>query len=729
MNTALIPRLLILVLMMTTAWSGTVLFAADASKPGKIYASLEYYDDKSELSITDIKGFEEQALYFGYVLDPGHTIKTGKSTAEIRLQPNGTIIKLAPSSTLTIQSLQNLENMTSNDFSLLKGKIRMVASRLGDPSYQIKTPTAVAGVRGTDFGIEVIPGSKENLVVRDGTVLFTKNQGGSATVSGGQGLDALSTSFASVNLSLAELSIFFEELDFSVLSPLEVPGESEQSTAFLQDTSSGAATLHTDIDLSGKDRQATWQDYLDINLGTLLADRTSYGVILLKPAFTSPGFSVVMNLPVIYQGSILDPGTWYFPEGNNEWSFGTDQGSDGTAIALDIAKDLLLKFESISFGKPEDDFTFRFGELDRFSFGTGNIISGYKNNNGYPASRKQGALLGLDTGGSVVDFFASEVSSLDILALRYVQRPAPKVSEAGLGIFAIVDGSTAKRISASPTYTDYQTLKTMDPIIVNLGFDLAIPLLSSDSLTLESYADFGVVLPYAQNAATDPVHGSFRAGPYLETVFDLVNLSLRNYGWTLGVRSKDENIAWLLELQGAKGPYTHNPIDSSNEGTGVYRASALLPAMRTSADSSTYTTNHMALKAGIAMDLLRTSTMEISYRFPWSIWALAHEQFNPDEFSFRLASQKGRIPFGLGFDLEYQRKHFLALFGRFSPFQVMDEYAYLHASVELPVGKDLKLRTSISSSVRHNTDGTVYFNAQGKAEAYPVLTILTVLGE
>lgn len=108
-------------------------------------------------------------------LQVGDTVRTGPdSRARIVTEDDNTLI-LTQNSVLTIgRAESNYEDDSQNsDFNLDSGKVRAIVTKLAtsNSSFQIKTPTAVAGVRGTDYVVEVDPDTEESAVtVLDGGV-------------------------------------------------------------------------------------------------------------------------------------------------------------------------------------------------------------------------------------------------------------------------------------------------------------------------------------------------------------------------------------------------------------------------------------------------------------------------------------------------------------------------------------------------------------------------------
>ncbi|MCB9072755.1 MAG: FecR domain-containing protein [Bdellovibrionaceae bacterium] len=84
---------------------------------------------------------------------PGDTITSGPvSRAKITMSDRN-ILHISPSSVVKIASYENSESKKNVELELSQGKLRseVIQSYKDKDKYIIKTPTAVAGVRGTDF--------------------------------------------------------------------------------------------------------------------------------------------------------------------------------------------------------------------------------------------------------------------------------------------------------------------------------------------------------------------------------------------------------------------------------------------------------------------------------------------------------------------------------------------------------------------------------------------------
>ena len=92
-------KLLALGLLLTIPF---VLFAQD----GQPVAVLEYFDNPDGVFVYDGDG-EELFPEYGMELMPGDKVKTTTSIAELRLDPNQSLIKLATKTEFVVDTLQN----------------------------------------------------------------------------------------------------------------------------------------------------------------------------------------------------------------------------------------------------------------------------------------------------------------------------------------------------------------------------------------------------------------------------------------------------------------------------------------------------------------------------------------------------------------------------------------------------------------------------------------------
>lgn len=110
----------------------------------------------------------------GFLLKNGDTIKTGNGTVDIQSR-SGSIIRIRSYSNMTVDSLlkspTNKTKLTLNEGAML-AKIKKLSS---DDEYTVHTPTAIAGVRGTTFSVELQDSGEPTVRVYEGSVSVKPN--------------------------------------------------------------------------------------------------------------------------------------------------------------------------------------------------------------------------------------------------------------------------------------------------------------------------------------------------------------------------------------------------------------------------------------------------------------------------------------------------------------------------------------------------------------------------
>ncbi len=126
-----------------------------------------------------------EAIYWGDVINTGHLAR-----ARVALD-DGSVLSVGSDSNLTVTKHDAADQQT--DLDLNYGRVRAKAVKLVKPNsnFQIRTPTGVAGVVGTDFALDS-QGDTTRVVVYEGKVNFcaykskTKEEGSEAPATGGQ---------------------------------------------------------------------------------------------------------------------------------------------------------------------------------------------------------------------------------------------------------------------------------------------------------------------------------------------------------------------------------------------------------------------------------------------------------------------------------------------------------------------------------------------------------------
>ncbi|MDM0012319.1 FecR domain-containing protein [Variovorax sp. J22P168] len=107
-------------------------------------------------------GAEPRAAAAGDALSPIDRLQTGKDSGASVVLRDGTQLVVGPSSRLDLKQFHF--DSTTHDggmlLSLLRGSLRMVTGLIGKThpdAVRVETQTAVIGIRGTDFIVEVDP--------------------------------------------------------------------------------------------------------------------------------------------------------------------------------------------------------------------------------------------------------------------------------------------------------------------------------------------------------------------------------------------------------------------------------------------------------------------------------------------------------------------------------------------------------------------------------------------
>jgi hypothetical protein len=163
--------------------------------PASIYAAQDviafFGEVKGEVTVTRANPGKTEPARIGMFLHPGDGIKTGaESYTSIIFQDDGSRVKLDPNTSLTLQATRQKKKL-SKKMSLGVGKMWAKVSKKQGTDFQVTTPTSVASVKGTSFGLEEKPFPETHLWVLADQVLFTN---GIQTIVVNQGQHAVSTS-------------------------------------------------------------------------------------------------------------------------------------------------------------------------------------------------------------------------------------------------------------------------------------------------------------------------------------------------------------------------------------------------------------------------------------------------------------------------------------------------------------------------------------------------------
>ncbi len=196
-----------------------LVFFGIASSLAAQNAVVLFVDDPFGVSVTP-RVQRRTGVDIGDSIPAGSTIETDGASIELQLRPSGAIVFLAPGTQFSLDEIVAEEEVVEHRFSLARGKMRMVVSEFFDDIYEVETPAAVLGVRGTDFAQRVIPGETDWVCVLQGEVSFTRRRDNrTIRVENGTFADALETRFAALEISGERLEEVFSDVQFMSPEP------------------------------------------------------------------------------------------------------------------------------------------------------------------------------------------------------------------------------------------------------------------------------------------------------------------------------------------------------------------------------------------------------------------------------------------------------------------------------------------------------------------------------
>ena len=658
-----------------------------------------------------VKNPDGSILKYGAGINDGDSIKVGatiitdaKTTAELRLKPNGTIIKLAKSTTFQAQALAT-PSAPTNTFALVAGKVRAVAAKGGQ--YDFKSQTAVCGVRGTDFTFSVAEGAKALLMVTKGLVQFDRfdlsgKTMGSLGVGAGMAADAFASVFEAFKFSADQFANEFGDMGFAKLNEADVPagdagagtvpaGTPGSTETTPVDAATAAGTLADGAAQLAPDEVESafvkWlREVMGMELGSVTIDGTTYSKAVIQPnfRFANDKLKFGLYLPIIYSSDMFNPDDWYHPNGNDEWSFGTDKGwsTDPFAAALDAVGDLALKFKYFEYGRQlEDPFFIKLGNLDDLTLGHGLIMRNYSNDGEFPAIRRVGFELGLDLKSIGLELVANDLADPEVFGTRLFIRPIPNFKLA-IGISGVMDINPLASVAVAPaTYGD--------PMIIAAGLDLDLPIITSDFMSLRVFAEAAAETEYLRNAV-----GGHDAGLAWDLIYS--DGTLKNWGATAGIMGRVAILNWRLEYRYYTGVFQPSLFDSTYDKARADIAMTYLDYITAGgyADAPTV----MGVYGEGSFSILRDKlSMTIGYMWPWApgetlAWQLENAN---DEFHAKIVVKKGLIPI---FDVSgaiFYDKHGLVQSIMDGSFQFLDADTTFGGELVIPVPKTPMLDVAV----------------------------------
>ena len=728
---------LLLLLILTTLCVPGLLFAQSAEPS----AVLAYYEDDTQIEVLDTAG-EPVQVYFGMALQPGDTVRTNSTIAELQLEPNGSIIKLSENTVFTIDELQRSET-TSNKFSMAAGKLRAIAASAGlGNRYQVSTPSAVCGVRGTDFGVIAIPGQEERAFVAQGVVEFVQKSTQTAvTLTQGMTANALADTFEAVRLSQEQLQELLQNLQFQQLDPGEVPGhqvaaaeetdepeeegeQPEQSEEAeipgAQVTAAGGETAEASGEGGGGDSALARAlgEILGFEVGTVTMQGRTYSKAVIRPEFEIGKLRLGLYLPIVYNNDLFDYSQWYRPLGNNEWSFGSDYNwsSEPAEAAHDALIDLALKIHYLEWGEQRDPFYLKLGNLHNMTLGHGTIMENFANDLDFPAVRRVGLNLGIDRKKGGFEMAINDVARPEIFGGRIYFRP---IGRFAMGLTSVIDIDPLDQ--ADPDFQEAgEPLADVDSMrFFTFGGDLELPIFENDVISIIPFADVAAMIPQRNGEMQwDVVYNS--DGSNFDDTF-------RNYGLTSGIFGNLLFVDYELEWRYYNGVFRPTFFNTTYErirGTLVVETETYLDDLETGSLSADYDESVMGIYGSAHTVLFNLVDLKAGYMWPWrSLDDLEDKSNFNDEFSLAvyLLPEAAKLTKVYG-GIEYSRTNFVPAFVD-DDLSLFDAYTQLKGEIVYPIAPTMDIAAIISTAVSQDENGNIEYDADGDPKIVPSVTI------
>jgi len=714
-------------------------------------------DDPNLITIKDDAG-KKQAATEGLKMKAGWIIQTAKGgSAELQIQPNGSIIKIAASTTFKINDLASETAKTKNDFEVASGKIRAVATKLAgsenSPGYTLKTPTANCGVRGTDFLINIsADGLQESLVVAEGLVDFTKDSTGELVkVGAGQMADALSASFAVGNIDQATLNSLFSDVGFVKLDPKAVGAITSQANAVDVNTDNtkvaGSGTNQSSAPTSEDPLMAWIKKVLGAEIGSVTINGTTWSKAILQPVIDTGNFRLGLYLPIIYETDMFDPSDWYQPSGNNEWSFGTQLvngqslwTSDPLAAALDATSDLVLKIRFLEIGRQGvDPFYLKLGSLNTMTIGHATIMSRFANDQEFPSVRKVGFNAGVTFGPLGIEGVADDLTSPQVVGGRLSFNLIGNwvvIGTSGIADLALVD---PKNLTGNSPIAGKTAASLGNPIFLVGGLDTQWINLDLGFLRALVFADVNVLTAYYQssytaNGVTVPV------GLATGTLFDSTG-GLRSYGMEAGVTGKLLVIDYRLSFQLEHGLYKNGIFRSNYYRTRNERLLGLNSYLTESATAAAIDKQStVGIFGSAGFNLLNILLFDGSYRWPMTMNSNGSIQLSSDNtlakvedaLALKLTIPKGALPdfIKLSGQVSYERTKLVATLATSGgTLSLFDSNTVLKGEILYGLAQGVDLAIGVSTLIQRDaTTGAVTYDTSGNAKVSPSISLETRIG-
>jgi hypothetical protein len=445
-------------------------FAHAGDDTSNLTAYISFLSGNVEVDLTpdnELDDFEPAEL--GTEVFEGTLIRTGRDAlCEVQM-PDGSSLKISNGSVFRLEKIvsEEISGTMAQRFKLLFGRVRAKVEKLKTPDsrFEIVSGTSLAGVRGTDYGVN-FDGEKSNILVFDGKV----------------GLESLTGSFEEIEINAGEMSFVPPQ---GVPQPVrEIPADvveewNEELQKFSTETVQEVREPEEEVEkqVDKKKSESALRKLLELNayVGSITIDGDVYARWVFSPEISIGKLGIGLFLPAIFAPDVGIFGfeDWY---NHDEWDFRDFN---------DSVNDLSTKFLFIQYAQQSDPFYFRVGGIDDFYLGHGFIVDGYSNMIYFPEQINTGIQLNIDAESFGFETIVAQVARFQAFGGRVFLRPAGSDFPLEFGATVFHDRPKPQSSSWPAMVTDEDQL----PRLFFVGIDTGFPLLRSTMFSALLYAN------------------------------------------------------------------------------------------------------------------------------------------------------------------------------------------------------------------------------------------------
>jgi len=455
-------------------------------------AYISFLSGNVDVDLTPDNNVEDfQVAELDMELGTGALVRTGrKALCEITM-PDGSTVKISSGSVFQITKSQISKDTgkKSHKFSLLFGRVRAKVQKFTttDSEFEIVSGTALAGVRGTDYGV-VYDGIKSSVFVFDGFVH----------------LGSVTQAFEPVLLGAGQMSFVPKG---GIPEPvIDIPPDiiedwQSEASKFTTEAVEKVEEAVEEVEKEEVTEKAKGglKEFLRLNayVGSITIGDQVYERWVFTPEVRFGKLSAGLYLPAIFAPDDGLFGDW---QNHDEWDF--EDFGDGI-------HDFIIKFYYVQWAQMGDPLYIKVGSIDDFFLGHGFIVDNYSNMLYFPEEITVGLQLNVDGDKGGIETMVADFSQLQLFGGRLYFRPLGRGFPFAIGATGVYDRPKPDNV----IWGAYAVSERELPHLLFFGADMELPVLSMDILSIKLYADLAKIayiyqdVPVSITSYVDP--GSF----------------------------------------------------------------------------------------------------------------------------------------------------------------------------------------------------------------------------